>query len=188
MCRRKRDERDGQMHLHFVPILDDKKAQKVANWRCNQDLVRQAVVAMIMLDELPFRFVEHVGFKRLMEAACSIFDMSSRKTVRADCLKMFLQKKTNLKEYFLSRCAGKVCITTNCLTSIMNINYMCITAQFIDFDWKLNKKILNFCEIKSHRGIDIANSVVDCLEEWNLKNVFSITITPVPNHPGSTRG
>ncbi|CAN1331812.1 Putative AC transposase [Linum perenne] len=131
---------------------------------------------MIMLDELPFRFVEHVGFKRLMEIACPMFDMPSRKTVRADCLKMFLQKKTNLQEYFLTKCAGRVCITTDCWTSIQNINYMCITAHFIDVDWKLNKKILNFCEIKSHRGIDIADSVADCLEEWNLKNVFCITM------------
>ncbi|CAN1848269.1 Putative AC transposase [Linum perenne] len=162
MCRRKRSERDGQMHLQFVPSLDDEKTRRVANWRFNQDLVRQAVAAMIMLDELPFRFVEHVGFKRLMEIACPMFDMPSRKTVRADCLKMFLQRR--------------VCITTDCWTSIQNINYMCITAHFIDVDWKLNKKILNFCEIKSHRGIDIADSVADCLEEWNLKNVFCITM------------
>ncbi|CAN1298323.1 Zinc finger BED domain-containing protein RICESLEEPER 1 [Linum perenne] len=53
---------------------------------------------------------------------------------------------------------------------------MCITAHFIDVDWKLNKKILNFCEIKSHRGIDITDSVAECLEEWNLKNVFCITM------------
>ncbi|CAN1331807.1 Putative AC transposase [Linum perenne] len=155
MCRRKRSERDGQMHLQFVPSLDDEKTRRVANWRFNQDLVRQAVAAMIMLDELPFRFVEHVGFKRLMEIACP---------------------KTNLQEYFLTKCAGRVCITTDCWTSIQNINYMCITAHFIDVDWKLNKKILNFCEIKSHRGIDIADSVADCLEEWNLKNVFCITM------------
>ncbi|CAN1317424.1 Putative AC transposase [Linum perenne] len=137
---------------------------------------RQAVAAMIMLDELPFRFVEHVRFQRLMENACPMFDMPFRKIVQADCLKMFLQKKTNLQEYFLSRCAGRVYITTDCWTSIHNINYMCITTHFIDVDWKLNKKILNFCEIKSHMGIDIADSVADCLEEWNLKNVFCITM------------
>ncbi|CAN1148387.1 hypothetical protein LINPERPRIM_LOCUS38059 [Linum perenne] len=85
MCRRKRAERDGEMHLQSVPILDDEKAQRVANWRFNQDLVRQAAAAMIMLDELSFRFVEHVGFKRLMETACPMFDMPSRKTIRADC-------------------------------------------------------------------------------------------------------
>ena len=26
------------------------------------------------------------------------------------------------------------------------------TAHFIDNDWKLNKKILNFCSISSHKG------------------------------------
>ncbi|CAN1298326.1 Putative AC transposase [Linum perenne] len=108
---------------------------------------------MIMLDELPFQFVEHVGFKRLMETAWPMFDIPSRKTV---CWEGFS--------------------TTDCWTSIQNINYMCITAHFIDVDWKLNKKILNFCEIKSHRGIDITDSVAECLEEWNLKNVFCITM------------
>ncbi|CAN1135922.1 hypothetical protein LINPERHAP2_LOCUS9153 [Linum perenne] len=76
---------------------------------------------MIMLDELPFRFVEHVGFKRFMETACPMFDMPSRKIIRANCLKMFLQKKTDLQEYFLSRCAGRVYITTYCWASIQNI-------------------------------------------------------------------
>ncbi|CAN0925084.1 Putative AC transposase [Linum grandiflorum] len=52
---------------------------------------------------------------------------------------------------------------------------MCITAHFIGVDWKLHKKIINFCEIKSYRGSDIGEAIAICLEEWNLKNIFCIT-------------
>ncbi|GAV63241.1 Dimer_Tnp_hAT domain-containing protein [Cephalotus follicularis] len=38
-------------------------------------------------------------------------------------------------------------------TSIQRINYMSLTAHFIDKDLKMNKKILNFCPIFSHRGV-----------------------------------
>jgi len=53
---------------------------------------------------------------------------------------------------------------------------MCIIGHFIDNDWKLRKKILNFCAISSHKGDDIALVLGKCLEDWGL--VFKLyTIT-----------
>ncbi|WCJ43657.1 BED zinc finger hAT family dimerization domain [Euphorbia peplus] len=53
---------------------------------------------------------------------------------------------------------------------------MCITAHYIDVDWHLNKKILNFCPISSHRGEDIGKSIETCLYDWGIRNVFTITV------------
>ena len=57
----------------------------------------------------------------------------------------------------------RVCLTTDTWTSIQNVNYMVLTAHFIDNDWKLQKRILNFCTISSHKGDDIARSIEYCL-------------------------
>jgi hypothetical protein len=46
----------------------------------------------------------------------------------------------------------KVCLTTNTWTSIKNFHYMCLTYHFIDDDWKLHKRILNFCIVEDHKG------------------------------------
>ncbi|CAN1773894.1 Putative AC transposase [Linum perenne] len=39
----------------------------------------------------------------------------------------------------------------------------------------LHKKIINFQRIYSHKGVDIADAVARCLEEWNLTNIFTVT-------------
>ena len=36
---------------------------------------------------------------------------------------------------------------------------MVITADFIDDDWNLNKRILNFCQIANHKGDTIGRSI-----------------------------
>ena len=56
------------------------------------------------------------------------------------------------------------------------INYMFITAHYIDFEWKLHKKIISYVPVTSHRGEYIAKSLENSLLEWGLKNIFTVTI------------
>ena len=53
---------------------------------------------------------------------------------------------------------------------------MCITAHYIDSEWKLHKKIISFVPVTSHRGEYIAKSLENCLLEWGLKNIFTVTV------------
>jgi len=54
---------------------------------------------------------------------------------------------------------------------------MVITAHFIDNDWKLHKKILNFCPTSSHKGDDIALVLGKCLDDWGLASkLYIITV------------
>ena len=56
------------------------------------------------------------------------------------------------------------------------MNYLCFTARFIDNDWKLNKKILNFCPISSHKGETIGILIEKCLLSWGIEKLFTITV------------
>ncbi|CAA7023974.1 unnamed protein product [Microthlaspi erraticum] len=71
---------------------------------------------------------------------------------------------------------GSVCLTTDTWTSIQNINYMCLTAHYVDESWNLKKKIINFCQIFSHKGELIGKMVERCLLSWGITNVFTITV------------
>ncbi|CAN1156785.1 Putative AC transposase [Linum perenne] len=102
--------------------------------------------------------------------------MSCRKSIRADCLKFFIDGKEEIKSFLTAKCGGKVSTTTDCWTSVQNFNYICITVHFVGIDWKLQKKIINFRRIYSHKGVDIADAVAHCLEEWNLTNILTVTI------------
>ncbi|EOY21887.1 Uncharacterized protein TCM_014044 [Theobroma cacao] len=59
----------------------------------------------------------------------------------------------------LRSCPGKMCLTTNTWISIQRINYICLITHFIDNDWKLQKRILNFCPITSHKGKAISKAI-----------------------------
>ena len=70
----------------------------------------------------------------------------------------------------------RVCLTTDTWTSIQRINYMCLTAHYIDNNWTLKKKILNFCPIYSHKGDAIAMTIEKCLMGWKLDRVLTLTV------------
>lgn len=78
---------------------------------------------------------------------------------------MYMKEKSQLKS-FLKNHAQKVCITTDTWTSIQMVNYMSLIVHFIDEEWNLHKRILNFCPISSHKGEQLGKAIVKCLKEW----------------------
>lgn len=53
---------------------------------------------------------------------------------------------------------------------------MCLTAHFIDKDWNLQKKIINFCPITSHKGESISLAIEACLRDWGIDRILTITV------------
>jgi hypothetical protein len=98
---------------------------------------------MVIVDELPFKFVEGEGFHNFMKIVESTFKISSCYTVMKDCMKIFISEKEKLRAMFLTTSA-QVCLTTDAWTSIRNLNYLCITCHFINSDCNLLKRIIIF--------------------------------------------
>ncbi|XP_054781938.1 zinc finger BED domain-containing protein RICESLEEPER 2-like [Prosopis cineraria] len=136
---------------------------------------RQALARMIIVDELPFKFVENEGFQYFMSIAQPLFPLPSRTTVARDCLSLYLSEQAKLRNVF---CKSKqsVCLTTDCWTSLQNMNYLCLTGHFIDDEWKLHKRILNFCQIADHKGETISELIEKCLLSWGIDRVFTVTV------------
>jgi len=86
---------------------------------------------IMAVDELPFRFMEGEGFQDFMKTVEPRFSIPSCFTMMSDCFKFFMSEKEKLKGMFLTS-GVRVYLTTDCWTSIQNLNYMCITAHFID--------------------------------------------------------
>ncbi|XP_054821797.1 zinc finger BED domain-containing protein RICESLEEPER 2-like [Prosopis cineraria] len=136
---------------------------------------RQALARMIIVDELPFKFVENEGFQYFMSIAQPLFPLPSRTTVARDCLSLYLSEQAKLRNVF---CKSKqsVCLTTDCWTSLQNMNYLCLTGHFIDDEWKLHKRILNFCQIADHKGETIGELIEKYLLSWGIDRVFTVTV------------
>ncbi|KZV45586.1 zinc finger BED domain-containing protein RICESLEEPER 2-like [Dorcoceras hygrometricum] len=91
---------------------------------------------MIIIDELPFRFVEDEGFRKLCNGLQAKFSVPSRSTVASQM----------------------VCLTTDTWNSIRNLNYMVLTPHFIDDNWSLHKRCLLQWGIEKILTIIVENS------------------------------
>ncbi|KAK8614480.1 hypothetical protein V6N13_068280 [Hibiscus sabdariffa] len=45
-----------------------------------------------------------------------------------------------------------------------------------DDEWKLQKRIINFCLISAHRGKSIGQALEKCIRDWGIERVFTITV------------
>jgi hypothetical protein len=137
--------------------------------------IRHALNEMIVEDELPFLFVDGNGFRKFMKVVEPRFNIPSRFTVMRDCVKMYLKIKSDLKQMFMTS-NQRVCLTTDTWTSIQNINYMCVTAHFIDHQWTLHRRLLSFRQVSDHKGITIGRALEECLVEWGISRLLTITV------------
>ena len=150
-------------------------AKKMMAWKFDQKKSKEALAHMIIVDELPFSFVENSGFRYYQRINQPLFDVPCRGAITQECLGMYLQEKNKLRET-IRKNIGRVCLTTDTWTSIKKKSYMALTGHFIDNNWNLVKKVLNFCLLDGHRGIDIGKGVENCLNEWGFNNVLSISV------------
>jgi BED zinc finger len=98
---------------------------------------REIMAKMIIAHELPFAFVEYTWFNILMKYNNPFYQRVSRTTIRIDCIKVFETEKDKIKKNFKS--VDRISLTSDCWTSNQTIGYMCLTAHYIDSDWKLQK-------------------------------------------------
>ncbi|XP_059635281.1 zinc finger BED domain-containing protein RICESLEEPER 2-like [Cornus florida] len=93
-----------------------------------------------------------------------------------DCINLYEAEKCKLRWIFESS-ASRICLTSDLWTSIQNLGYMCLTAHYIDKDWRLQKKIINFRVVPTpHNGDIIAQAVEGCLLEWGIDQLCTLTI------------
>lgn len=147
----------------------------VGTWKFNQENVRKSLNEMIINDEMSFKFVDSKGFRNFLSVACPRFKIPSRWTVARDCFSYYAEEKKKLK-MMLKSGAVRVSLTFDSWTSVQRINYLALTAHWIDNEWKMQKKIINFCPITSHKGEAIGKQVDKCLKEWGIDSVFCITV------------
>ncbi|KAH0712018.1 hypothetical protein KY289_007977 [Solanum tuberosum] len=71
----------------------------VVSWKFEQEQCRRALCRMVIVDELPFKFVKKEGFRNFMKVVQPHFKIPSRTTVTHDCFKLFDEEKQKLKRF-----------------------------------------------------------------------------------------
>ncbi|XP_058765108.1 zinc finger BED domain-containing protein RICESLEEPER 2-like [Vicia villosa] len=101
--------------------------------------------------------------------------MVSRITTVSDIEKIYDKERIKLKE-IMGRIPNKVCLTSDVWTASTSEGYICLTAHFVDENWKLVSCLLNFLRMKPpHTGIALEATLFDCLKQWGIdKKIFTV--------------
>ncbi|XP_052627664.1 zinc finger BED domain-containing protein RICESLEEPER 2-like [Lactuca sativa] len=115
--------------------------------------------------ELPFKFVENESFIEYTNALNGKVVLPCRTTISNRVIDFYLEEKAKLFKFF-SNPLSNVHLTTDCWTSsCQRSSYMVVMAHFIDEDWVMHKRIINFKSQDSHKGEDIGRTLLTCLQE-----------------------
>ncbi|OWM74551.1 zinc finger BED domain-containing protein RICESLEEPER 2-like [Punica granatum] len=138
---------------------------------------RELLIGAIILHDLPLAFVEYVGIRSIFSYLRENVPVISRNTARADVLKVYKKEKSRVKS-LLEEASGRICLTSDLWTSITTDGYLSLTAHFIDKNWILQKRILNFSPMPPpHTGVALNNKITSLLAEWGIEGrLFSITL------------
>ena len=156
-----------------VLVGDKSKGNNLVAVGFSQERVLEACVKMVVIDEMPFSTVDKMGFQLFCVVGIPLFKVPSRRTLVRTFLNMSHESKAYLKK---TLSAHRICLTTDTWTSTQNTNYMVLTAHFIDHEWNMHKRIINFCVIPNHYGTTIAKLIESCLLEWGIDKVMTITV------------
>jgi len=147
---------DKQGTLQLQPSIADSSVGTISTWKFDPDELRKSFAEMIIEDEQPFVLSERPGLRKFLAKACPRFVLPSRRTTTRACVKVFDDEREKLRKFLKSNCA-RVSLTTDTWTAKNSQNYMCVTAHFIDNEWKLHKKSLVFSWLRATGGKTLEN-------------------------------
>ncbi|KAG8481267.1 hypothetical protein CXB51_026032 [Gossypium anomalum] len=150
----------------------------IKNYKFDADECRKAISTFLVCGKHSFRTVEELGFRYMTSIASLNFKNISRYTTARDVLMYYAKERDRVKEE-LAKASGLICLTSdNWNSEHTNDEYICITAHWVNENWKLQKRIIRFRTLfPPYDGLNIADELVLCLSQWGIdKKIFNITL------------
>uniref|UniRef100_A0A5B6YQP7 BED-type domain-containing protein n=1 Tax=Davidia involucrata TaxID=16924 RepID=A0A5B6YQP7_DAVIN len=164
-------------HLTTCPKreCDDPMAQ--CFFQIDQDTYREKLSEAIIRHNYPFAFVEHEAIRDLHSYLNPNVKFITRNTAKSDVLKRHKREKEKLR-HIIESIPSRICLTSDLWSSLPTNGYLALTAHYVDENWILQKKILNFRHVPpSHNGPILAEKVINLLKEWGIeKKIFTLTL------------
>ncbi|XP_062226841.1 zinc finger BED domain-containing protein RICESLEEPER 2-like [Phragmites australis] len=185
----------------FMTTTTDTGTRKVGHETAYQELAR-----MIASHGYPLSIVEHEEMRRFVKNLNPMVYTVSRNDMEGHCCALFQKEKANLKDK-LAFSSRRVPLSASIWTpdgAEPTVNYLCLTAHFIDEDWKVRRMIIKFgmfwssptdvermihckeaCVPESESGA--YNVIWDAIRDWNLdQKLLSLTSVGEVRNDAST--
>ncbi|KAH6775530.1 hypothetical protein C2S52_013091 [Perilla frutescens var. hirtella] len=174
-----KDEILNPMPLKFEQEQKKEEAIQTINLasvKFDQDRSRLDLARMIMLHGYPLAMVNHVGFKIFVKNLQPLFVVNNNGAIELDCLTIYGKEKQKLYEA-IRHFHGRISLAVDMWGSHESAEYMCLTANYIDDDWRLQKKMLNFISLDpSHTSDMLSEVIIKSLTDWAIDHkLFSMT-------------
>ncbi|XP_056850660.1 zinc finger BED domain-containing protein RICESLEEPER 2-like [Raphanus sativus] len=150
---------------------------KLHSGKYDHTVFRQMVAKTIVQHDLPYSYVEYEKVRETWTYLNPDVQTICRNTARSDVYRLYESERDALRRD-LATLPGRVSLTSDLWTSIKREGYMCVTAHYIDRNWKLNSKIITFCALAPpHTGMNVAMQLLESMKEWGIeKKIFSVTL------------
>jgi len=167
-------------HIPKCPLIIKSRIAEYFDLKeLNHNMVRESMTQMTIKHRLPFHFVEWDKFRAFTKfVSHNEAQFLSRYSLADDVMKVYLLEKDKLKKQ-LAEIEGRVCLSFRSWTSSTSSrSYITLTAHYMDDQWNLIVKLLNFCQLEpSHDNFELSRKVIGYLQEWGIeRNIFSITM------------
>lgn len=153
------------------------RASVFPNSLFDQEHSYRNLAKMIILHDYPLHMVEDPAFMAFTQSLQPRFKMVSGADIEGEILNIYEKEKLNLMQIF-DTAPGRVSLTIGLWTTSETVGYMCLTGQFVDNDWKLHRRMLNFILVTSpHSENALSEAIEFSLSDWNMKTkLFTITL------------
>jgi hypothetical protein len=151
--------------------------------RFDKEVTTRRLTEWIIMDTQAFVVAENPSFIRFIASLNPDFKLLKGDAIKDRVLAMYRECKESMKQV-LNRHTGKFSFTTDIWTSPSSVAFLCVTAHFIDSDWKLVSYILAFRHIPGeHTGVRISALFQEILAEFSLTNrVLCVTLDNASNN------
>uniref|UniRef100_A0ACD5YRM4 Uncharacterized protein n=1 Tax=Avena sativa TaxID=4498 RepID=A0ACD5YRM4_AVESA len=163
-----------------IPVLQSSREY-------SQEEAKKLIAKMLICHDYPFKMVEHTWFNIVMKYLNPRYEFIGRKTIRKECMKVFESERDSLMKVLKG--VDNIALTTDLWTSNQTLSYMCLVAHFIDKDWNMQCRVLNFVELDPpHSGNVISQAVFECVAAWKIEGkIISITLDNAANNDVAIR-
>ncbi|RVW39644.1 hypothetical protein VitviT2T_017406 [Vitis vinifera] len=173
----RKDEVLNVVNIKFEQDQVKDGISNIGNNVIDQKRSRFDLARMIILHGYPLTMVEHLGFKIFVKNLQPLFDLVSLNGVEADCMEIYEKEKQKMYEV-LDKLSGKISLGADMWNASGDVQYLCLTSQYIDESWELQKKILNFVIMDpSHTEDMLSEVIMTCLMDWDIdRKLFSMSL------------
>ncbi|KAG6524116.1 hypothetical protein ZIOFF_014007 [Zingiber officinale] len=130
-----------------------------------------------ILHEYPLHMVENSAFVSFVQSLQSQLNIFDANTMEGEILSIYCKEKQSLMHTFQIM-PGRISLTVGLWTTSQTLGYICLSGQFIDSEWKLHRRMLNFFMVSSpHSQNALSVAISISLSDWNMKSkLFNITL------------